>query len=306
MPTNRCLFILICSIAMVFLSTFQISAQSMLKEGATPVVITEGYEFTEGPFWHPNGYLLFSDIPANTIYKWDPKAQGAQKFLKPSGHSNGITMDAKGRLIISQHDGTVSALNDTSLVVLASEFDGKRLNSPNDAAVKSDGTIYFTDPPFGVSEKDKELDVNGVYRIARDGQVELLYDGLSRPNGIVFSPDEKKLYVNDSSDGRVLVFDVTTDGNVSLPTDFANVGAADSTGAADGMVVDAEGRLYSTGPGGVYVFKKSGELMEKIPIPARATNLEWGRKGEQELFISTPDAIYRLQMSSDGPDGTKK
>jgi len=276
------------------------SAQSVVEQGAKPKVITEGYEFTEGPFWHPNGFLLFSDIPANTIYKWDPDGYGAQKLLKPSGHSNGITMDTKGRLIICQHDGMVSALNDTAIVVLASSFDGKRLNSPNDAAVKSDGTIYFTDPPFGVSEEEKELDINGVYRIAKDGSVELLYDKLSRPNGIVFSPDEKTLYVNDSSDGRILSFDVTTDGNVSLPTEFANVGEPDSTGAADGMVVDSQGRLYSTGPGGISVFSPEGEQVEKIALPAPATNLEWGREGAKELFISTPDAIYQLQMAVDG------
>lgn len=278
----------------------QLFAQSLVKKDAKPEIITEGYQFTEGPFWHPDGYLLFSDIPANIIYKWDPEVKTSQKFLEPSGHSNGITMDTKGRLIISQHDGKISAIVDTAVIVLASSYQGKQLNSPNDATVKSDGAIYFTDPPFGVSKEDKELDINGVYRIAKDGTVELLYDKMSRPNGIVFSPDEKTLYVNDLADGQILSFDVTTDGNVSLPTEFANVGAADNTGAADGMVVDAEGRLYTTGPGGIYVFSPSGEQVEKIALPVRATNLEWGREGAMELYISTPSAIYRLQMNVEG------
>lgn len=274
-------------------------AQSLVKEGTELQKITDGYRFTEGPFWHPDGYLLFSDIPANTIYKWHPDSTEARVFLKPSGHSNGITMDPKGRVIISQHDGRISAFADDSLMVLASAYNGKRLNSPNDATVKSDGTIYFTDPPFGVSDEDKELAINGVYRIAKDGTVELMYDKLSRPNGIVFSPDEKTLYVNDVASGEILAFDVTTDGSVSLPTRFANVGEADSTGAADGMVVDRTGRLYTTGPGGIYVFSPEGEQVEKITLSIRVTNLEWGREGENELFISTPSAIYRLQMNAE-------
>lgn len=281
-------------------------AQSVVEKGAEPEVIVDGFQFTEGPFWHPDGYLLFSDIPANTIYQWQPGWNKAEVFLKPSGYSNGITMDKKGRIIVAQHDGKISAITkDTTVVTLAAAYDGKRLNSPNDVAVKSDGAIYFTDPPFGGSEEQKELDINGVFRITTNGQVELLYDQLSRPNGIVFSPDEQTLYVNDLSSGRILSFDVTTDGNVSLPTDFANVGASDSTGAADGMVVDSEGRLYSTGPGGIYVFSPSGEQIEKIELPVRATNLGWGREGMNELYITTPSAVYRLKMNSKPPLSSK-
>lgn len=291
------------SILPFFLWLFAVNpsdAQSLVKEGTQPQKITDGYQFTEGPFWHPDGYLLFSDIPANTIYKWHPDSTKTSVFLKPSGHSNGITMDPQGRIIISQHDGQISTFANDSLMVLASAYNGKRLNSPNDATVKSDGTIYFTDPPFGVKDEDKELAINGVYRIAKDGTVELLYDKLSRPNGIVFSPDEKTLYINDHASGQILAFDVTTDGSVSLPETFANVGEADSTGAADGMVVDTAGRLYTTGPGGIYVFSPEGEQLKKITLPARATNLEWGREGKSELFISTPSAIYRLQMNTEG------
>ncbi len=276
--------------------------QSLVEETAEPEIIVEGFEFTEGPFWHPEGYLLFSDIPANTIYKWQPGSESASTFISPSGNSNGITWDStQNRVVVAQHSGKISAIEDDSLKVLAEEYESKRLNSPNDVAVSSDGVIYFTDPPFGVSEEEKELEINGVYRLKSNGQVELLYDQMARPNGIVFSPDEQTLYVNDLSSGQILSFDVTSDGNVSLPNKFASVGAVNETGAADGMVVDSEGRLYSTGPGGIYVFSPQGQQLEKIALPVRATNLEWGPEGESELYISTPNAIYRLQMNSRAP-----
>lgn len=274
-------------------------SQTMVEERAEPELIVEGFKFTEGPFWHPDGYLLFSDIPANTIYKWQPGSESASTYISPSGSSNGITWDpVQNRVVVAQHSGKISAIKDDSLHVLASAYENKRLNSPNDVAVSSDGAIYFTDPPFGVSEEDKELEINGVYRLKSNGQVELLYDGLARPNGIVFSPDEQTMYVNDLSSGEILSFDVTSDGNVSLPSAFANVGAASDSGAADGMVVDSEGRLYSTGPGGIYVFSPTGQQVDMIELPVRATNLEWGPDGESVLYISTPNAIYRLQMRS--------
>jgi len=298
MHITRIFFALISFLFILSMSNVGFS-QSLVEEGSEPEVVAKGFQFTEGPFWHPEGYLLFSDIPANTIYKWHPDSAAVQAYITPSGHSNGITWDpAQKRVIVAQHDGKISAIADDSLHILASNFQEKRLNSPNDAAVRADGTIYFTDPPFGVSEGNKELDVNGVYRIENDGTLQLLYDKLARPNGIVFSPDESTLYVNDLADGQILSFKVTSDGNLSLPTNFADVGQPDSTGAADGMVVDTKGRLYSTGPGGIHIFDEEGKLLETIALPARATNLEWGRAGKNELYISTPSAIYRLQMKS--------
>ena len=286
-------------LAALIIQAAPLAGQSMIKKGTEPEIVTEGYQFTEGPLWHPDGYLIFSDIPANTIYKWHPDSTESEVYLKPSGHSNGLAMDTDGRIIISQHAGRIAAFDGDSVVILADQYKGKRLNSPNDVVIKSDGSICFTDPPYGVSNAEKEQDVNGVYRIAEDGSVELLYDELSRPNGIVFSPDEHTLYVNDSPTGRILSFDVTTDGNLSLPSEFARVGPSDSTGAADGMKVDKSGRLYSTGPGGIYVFAPSGQQLGKITIPARATNLAWGRKGKNELFVTTPAAIYRIQLKTD-------
>lgn len=275
--------------------------QSVVEEGAKPVEVVSGFQFTEGPVWHPGGYLLFSDIPANTIFKWTPGTEQAIEFLNPSGHSNGIVLDLEGNLLLAQHDGKISRVNnDKTMEVVVSEFEGNRLNSPNDLTIRSDGTIYFTDPPYGVSEEDKELDVNGVYKLSPDGVLSLIFQDLGRPNGVVLSPDEKTLYVNNSSDGRILAFEVTTDGNVSLPDEFASVGEAAQSGAADGMTVDKQGRLYCTGPGGIYVFDESGEQIQKIDMPVRASNMGWGGPDHQTLYITTPNSIYRLKMNTAG------
>lgn len=287
------------SVLAVFLTALTAQpGQAQDAWGGTPEIVTEGYQFTEGPYWHPQGYLLFSDIPANTIYKWHPDSAAAVPYIRPSGHSNGLAATPDGQLIVCQHDGSVAmAQGDSSLTILAAAYQGRRLNSPNDAIVRSDGTVYFTDPPYGVADSLRELSFSGVYRITDGGRAELLYDQLETPNGIALSPDEQTLYVNNTVDGRILAFDITSDGSVSLPSHFAGVGAADSTGAADGMVVDGSGRLYSTGPGGIHIFSPAGEKLGFISIPASATNLSWGRKDHPELFVTTPSAVYRVPVT---------
>ncbi|WP_185958322.1 SMP-30/gluconolactonase/LRE family protein [Fodinibius sediminis] len=263
--------------------------------------VTNGFSFTEGPFWHSEGYLLFSDIPANTIYKWIPGSMESQIFLKPSGHSNGIAMDSSGRLILVQHDGKVSAVNtDKKMVLLADSYRGKRFNSPNDLTIASDGRIYFTDPPFGVSDSDKELMFSGVYLLREGEEPEMLFDGFQTPNGIVLNESESKIFVNDSQSGDIMVFEIADDGTFEEPELFASVGASAESGSADGMVMDREGRLYSTGPAGIHVFNSSGEQIEKIDLPVRATNMAWGGNGNKTLFITTPSAIYKLPMKAEG------
>ena len=293
MTDLKYLFVLALGVSIISISALQSTAQV----SGNIEVVTQGYQFTEGPFLHPDGYLLFSDIPANTIYKWKEGSSTDSLYLKPSGHSNGITWDTvENRVIVAQHDGRISAIEGDSLHPLVTQYEGKRLNSPNDVAVKSDGVIYFTDPPFGVSDSLKELEINGVYRLNRGGNLELLYDKLQLPNGIVFSPNESTLYVNDSSDGRILSFEVSNNDKISDPREFANVGVSDSTGAADGMVVDNSGRLYSTGPGGIYVFSDSGEQIAKVDMPAQSTNLEWTGEKQEALYVTTPTAIYRVKI----------
>mgnify|MGYP002760937316 FL=1 len=216
--------------------------QEVVDEDADPEIITEGYEFTEGPLWHESGYLLFSDIPANTVYKWTP-GEGAEMYLKPSGHSNGLAYDREGNLLLAQHDGLVSRLsNSKKLTVVVDNYNGKRLNSPNDLAIKSDGSIYFTDPPFGVSDEDKELDFSGVYRYSEENGLQLLIDDFDLPNGIVFSPDESRIYVNDSRHNHIRVFEVHEDGSLANGRIFAEM-ESDAEGAADGMKVDTDCNL---------------------------------------------------------------
>ncbi len=277
-----------------------LNAQSLVQENEEPEEITSGFQFTEGPFWHSGGYLLFSDIPANTIYKWEPGSSESTEFMNPSGHSNGITSDNNGNIILAQHDGMISQITlDKKVVVLVRSYEGKRLNSPNDVAVRSDDSIYFTDPPYGVSEEEKELSFSGVYRW-KDDELTLLFEGFDRPNGIVFSPDEEYIYVNNTSSGEIRRFEVTENGELQNGQKFAEVGESADNGAADGMAVDNEGRVYSTGPGGIYVFAPDGVEVEMIDLPARATNLGWGGENNNHLFITTPAAVYRLKMNTEG------
>ncbi len=284
-----------------FIATGLASAQSLVADGGEAEKITSGFQFTEGPYWHPDGYLLFSDIPANTIYRWTPGTTESKVFMNPSGHSNGITADSEGNLILAQHDGMVSVVNgDKKVVVQAQSYDGKRLNSPNDVTVASDGTIYFTDPPFGVSDEDRELTFSGVYMLKPDSEPQLMFDGFDRPNGVVLTSDESTAYVNNTSSGEIMAFDVADNGELINGRDFASVGAGEESGAADGMVVDVEGRLYSTGPGGIYVFSADGEQIQMIEMPARVTNMGWGGSENKTLYLTTPSAIYRMKMTTEG------
>lgn len=285
----------------LLLMPMSIEAQSLIAEGQRPEKITSGYQLAEGPYWHPEGYLLFSDFPENVIYKWMPGSKEAEVFIKPSGHSNGITAHPDGNLILAQHDGMISMLMDNKKIeVLVDSYNGKRLNSPNDLTIASNGTIYFTDPPFGVSKENKELSVNGVYMLPKDGKLQLIYDDFERPNGIVLSPDETRLYFNDWISGQIMVFERRENGALTNLRKFANVGASKKSGAADGMVVDRKGRLYSTGPRGIYVFSPEGELLKHIKMSTQITNMGWGGDDLRTLYLTAPNAIYRLEMAVTG------
>ncbi len=284
--------------ALILATVWTATAQQMVRENAVPEQITSGHKFTEGPVWHPSGFLLFSDIPANTIYKWRPDS-GAEKFIQPSGHSNGLALDRENRLLLAQHDGALARVNrNNEIEVLADSYQGKRLNSPNDLVVRSDGSIYFTDPTFGVSKEEQEMKIKGVYRYSREKGLELLVEDFDLPNGIAFSPDEKKLYVNDSKHNHIRVFEVQKDGSLANGQLFATMDS-DEPGSADGMKVDSQGNLYSTGPGGLWIFAPSGKLIRQMDTP-RITNLAWGGKDRKTLFMTAPDAVYQLKMIHKG------
>ncbi|MDH7602410.1 MAG: SMP-30/gluconolactonase/LRE family protein [Armatimonadota bacterium] len=256
-------------------------------------------QFTEGPVWTPWNTLLFSDIPANRIYEL-VNGSRLKVYREPSGNSNGLTFDKQGRLIACEHSNrrVTRTEKDGSVVVLADRYQGKRLNSPNDVVVKSDGSVYFTDPTYGIKKEQQELGFQGVYRIRPDGQLELLVGDFKMPNGLCFSPDEKLLYVADSSElAHIRVFDVTSEGKLINGRVFAKTSGP---GGPDGMKVDVKGNLYVAGPGGVWVFDTTGKLIDLIKTPEVPANLAWGDEDGKTLYITARTSVYKVRLDVGG------
>jgi gluconolactonase len=317
---KRILFLVIGISGLLVTYSCNNTEEPLIDKEVKPEVISEGYRFAEGPYWHEDGFLLYSDIPENRVYKWMP-GEGAEVFIAPSGNANGIKADTNGSIILAQHAGKLSMLNDNGeLEVLVDNYKGKRLNSPNDLVVLSDNTIYFTDPPYGVREENRELDFSGIYRLSPGRELTLVYDKLSRPNGIALSPDETKLYVNESENGNIFVFDLQEEGRISDPTFFASVGpraeapaAVRDTmrfevegitynllGGADGMITDKAGRVYITSSAGLTIFDQNGHHLQDISFDHRLTNFAWGGPDHNILYITSPKRIYRLQLNTEG------
>ena len=280
--------------------------------------VADGFTFTEGPVWTRDGALLFSDIPNNAIQKWTPDGK-VTLFRKPSGYdgtdappgafigSNGLTLDKQGRLVICEHgNGRVTRLEkDGKLTVLAARYEGKRLNSPNDAVYKSDGSLYFTDPPYGFVQQDddpkKELPFNGVYRLA-GAKLVLLYKDLTRPNGLAFSPDEKYLYVANSDPKRKTWtrFEVKPDGTLGASKVFFDVTSETADGLPDGLKVDQKGNVYCTGPGGIWIFSPDGKHLGTIQPPEAPANCAWGDKDGKTLYMTARKGLYRIRLQIPG------
>jgi gluconolactonase len=277
--------------------------------------LAEGFLFPEGPAWNKAGaYLLFSDMPANAIYKWEP-SKGISLYLKPSGYSgsepfrganpgsNGLAFDSAGRLVICEHGNRrITRLEpDGSRTVLVDRFQGRRLNSPNDLAFNSRGDLYFTDPPYGLpagfDDPDKELAFSGVYRLSATGELTLLARDAVGPNGIAFSPSENELYVSDSfgADPGWLVYDVTGDGSLANGRRFLTTPAWAKalSGTRDGIKVDRSGHIFASGPGGIHVFAPDGAHLGSIKVQD-ATNLAWGDDGSM-LYITGKGTLYRVR-----------
>jgi len=267
-----------------------------------------GFQFIEGPVWHPDSYLLFSDIPANTIYQWTPgaPASGAPEatvYRQPSGHSNGLTLDRENRLVACEHERRVSRTElDGTVVPIAERYQGKRLNSPNDIVCKSDGSIYFTDPPYGLPRQTegKELDFNGVFRLAPDGTLTLLDDTFVRPNGLAFSPDEKTLYVDDTAEMHIRAFDVLPDGTLANGRLFADLRDPGRDGVPDGIKIDVQGNVFCTGPGGIWVLSPEGKELGRIEVPEVPANLAWGDADGKTLYITARTGLYRVRIKTGG------
>ena len=277
------------------------TVQDILDDSAKLEKLAGDFQFIEGPIWHPDGFLLFSDIPANIIYKFASNQQ-VEVFRRPSGKANGNTLDKENRLLTAENENRrVSRTEkDGKVITLADRYEGKRLNSPNDLVVKSDGSIYFTDPSYGVSKDREELGFYGVYRLAADGKLTLLVQDLVLPNGLAFSPDEQKLYVNNSEAKYIAVYDVKPDGTVTNERLFADLKDASQGGVPDGLKVDLEGNVYSTGPGGVWILSPDGKLLGKISVPETATNLAWGESDRKTLYITGSTSLYRIRLKIAG------
>ncbi len=277
--------------------------------------VAGGLVFTEGPVWR-DGALLFSDIPNNRIVRWRRLPEGPELTTYATGRSNGLTLDRQGRVLAAEHGGRrVSRVaDDGARTLLVEQFEGKRLNSPNDIAVKSDGSIYFTDPPYAVQPSTpgmvrpegwwkapipgKEQRCNGVYRLRPDGGMHLLAEDFALPNGLAFSPDESVLYIDDSAQKHIRAFDVRADGGLTNGRILLDM-ASSEPGVPDGMKVDLQGNVFCTGPGGVWVCRADGKLLGRIILPELPANLAWGEDGSV-LFLTARTSVYRVQTKTRG------
>jgi gluconolactonase len=267
--------------------------------------IAYGLQFGEGPVWNArHGFLLWVDIVGDTIWKWLP-GKGTEIFLRPSGKANGMTYDRQGRLVVAGWASrTVWRMEpDGSIVTLASHYQGKKINTPNDIVVKSDGATYWTDPPMAMyipgmagDDVQRYLDFIGVFRLSPDGSTLMpVADDFINPNGLAFSPDESLLYINDTSRRHIRVFDVQPDGTLRNGRLFYEA-RGDEPGNPDGMKVDTEGNVYCTGPAGIHVTDPRGNLLGRMKLPGHVTNMAWGDADWRSLYITTRDSVYRVRL----------
>lgn len=263
--------------------------------------LNTGFEFTEGPLWHPDGYLLFVDIRKSQILKWVP-GQRYRVFRENTNEGNGLTLDLQRRLITCEMAArrVTRTEKDGRNTVLADNYEGKRLNRVNDVICRSDGSIFFTDPGARVSASERELDFSGVYRIAPDGNLQLVTADCDYPNGLAFSPDEKVLYVANSRDQKYIrAFDIQADGSVANSRVFADMSAPEGE-VPDGMKVDAEGRVFCTGPGGTWIYEDTGELIGVLRTDEVPANCAFGGSDRRTLFLTARTSIYTVRVKTPG------
>jgi gluconolactonase len=289
-----------------------------VPKGAKIEKLAGGFQFTEGPVWHPDGYLLFSDPNANTIYRWSREG-AVSVYRTKSGYSgfdigayrqpgsNGLTLDRNGLLTINEHGNRrVTRLERPgNITVLADRYQGKRLNSPNDLVYRADGSLYFTDPPFGLprafEDPGKELAFSGVYRL-QDGRLTLLTSELSGPNGIAFSPDERYLYVSNWDLKRKVLmrYPVKADGTLAEGRVFYDFTSEPEEVALDGVKVDRLGHVYVSAPRGVWILSPEGKPLGRIEPPEHDANFAWGDDDARGLYLTASTGLYRVRVAVPG------
>ena len=296
---------------------------TIINAGTKIEKIADGFSFTEGPVWHPDGYLLFSDPNTNTIYRYNPANHNVTVYMSHSGYtgadigeygqpgSNGLAIDKEGRLIVDQHGNrrVVRYEKKGPLTILADKIDGKRFNSPNDVLLKSDGSIYFTDPPYGLpnffNDARKELDYSGVFMI-KDGKVSVVSKDLGGPNGLAFSPDEKYFYVSnwdirDIHHTKTLWrYEVNADGTLKNGKILFDWNITEDDEALDGMKVDKAGNLFVSAPGGLWILNAEGKLLGKIVTPERPANMAWGDADGKTLYMTAHSSLYKVRVNTGG------
>jgi gluconolactonase len=297
----------------------------LVAPDATIEILSEGYDWSEGPVWvKAGGYLLFSDVPENVVHRWK-EGEGARPYLKPSGYtgseprggetgSNGLTLDRDGRLVLAQHGDRRVAVMDAPLAspapkftTLADRYDGARFNSPNDLVFKSNGDLYFTDPAYGMEKQwedpRREMAYAGVFRRGSDGKVTLLTQEMTRPNGLAFSPDEKVLYVAQSDEKAAIwrAFDVKPDGTIGNSRILLDTTAMTKTrrGLPDGLKIDTDGNLFATGPGGVLVISPQGKHLGTIQTGQATSNVAFGDDG-RSLYMTADMYLMRVKLKAKG------
>ena len=272
--------------------------EPILSPDTTVRRIATGFEFTEGPAWLARGsFLLFSDIPADTIYRWT-ESEGHTVWRRPSHQANGNTVDTEGRLVTCEHGSrsVTRTEDDGAITTLVSTHQGKKLNSPNDLVVARDGAIWFTDPPYGIGPEQAEQPANYVFRLDPGAAEPVpVADDFSRPNGLCFSPDHKFLYIADSDPEvhHIRRFRVRSDGTLTAGEVFVSI----DPGIPDGIRTDRSGRLYSTAADGVHVFSPEGKLLAKVKTPETAANSTFGGPARNVLFITAVTSVWAVDLN---------
>jgi gluconolactonase len=295
--------------------------EAIINKDARIEIIADGFDWSEGPLWVADkNMLLFSDIPQNTVHKWTQE-KGLETYLKPSGYtgatprggelgSNALILGRQGQLVLCQHgDRRLAQMDapldkpDSAFTTLAANYQGKKFNSPNDVVMRSNGDLFFTDPPYGMEQREndpvRELPFHGVFKVAANGEVTLLTDTITRPNGIAFTPDERTLIVANSDPQKAVwyMFDIGPGDSLTNPRLLRDVteDAKTQQGLPDGMKIDRQGNIFATGPGGVWIFNKFGQLLGKIKVPVPASNCALA-EGDKVLYITADRYVLRVKM----------
>lgn len=298
--------------------------EGIINKDARVEIIADGFDWSEGPLWIADkGMLLFSDIPQNTVHKWTPE-KGLETYLKPSGYtgatprggelgSNALILNREGKLVLCQHGDRRLAQMDTALdhpdsvfSSIADNYQGKKFNSPNDVIMRSNGDYFFTDPPYGMEQREndpvRELPFHGVFKVSGSGAVTLLTDSITRPNGLAFTPDEKTIIIANSDPQKAVwyMFDIGANDALTNPRLLRDVteDAKTAQGLPDGLKIDRKGNIFATGPGGVWIFNKFGQLLGKIKVPVPASNCALAEQ-DRVLYITADRYVLRVKMRKD-------